>query len=110
MSLQKKQDNTMSSSRAENDDILIFRNGISQGLGNFSPLVIILKLNTCIISSASTFIEWYVRCTFKTFISPSLLKQLKCMSQFCTETTNEKNQFTKWETWIFNAILDQTKL
>ena len=29
---------------------------------------------------------------------------------FCSETTNENNQFSKWEIWIFNAILDQTKL
>ena len=32
------------------------------------------------------------------------------MSHFCRETKNENNQFLKLETWIFNAILDQTKL
>ena len=33
----------------------------------------------------------------------------KCTSHFCRETTNENNQFSKWETWIFNAILNQDK-
>ena len=37
--------------------------------------VIILKWNTCVISSDPPFIEWHVRCTFETFISPSFLKQ-----------------------------------
>ena len=32
------------------------------------------------------------------------------MSHFCRETKNENNQFSKRETWIFNAILDPTKL
>ena len=32
------------------------------------------------------------------------------MEYFCSETTNKNNQFSKRETWIFNAILDQTKL
>ena len=42
-------------------------------------------------------------------ISPSILKQLKSMNLIeIHETTNENNQFSKWETWIFNAILDQT--
>ena len=70
----------------------------------------ILKWNTCVISSDPPFIVWHVRWNFETFISPSLLKHLKCMSQFCRETTNETNQFSKCETWIFNAILHQTKL
>ena len=52
------------------------------------------------------FIEWHVRCTFETFISPSFLKQFKCMNHFYRETTN--NQFSKRETWIFNPILDQS--
>ena len=37
--------------------------------------VIILKWNTCLISSDPPFIEWHVRCTFETFIFPSFLKQ-----------------------------------
>jgi len=69
-----------------------------------------LKWNTCVISFDHPFIEWHVRCTFETFISPSFLKQLKCMNHFCRETTNENIQFLKWKTWKFNAILDQTKL
>jgi len=64
----------------------------------------------CLISSDPPFIEWHVQCTYKTFISLSFLKQLKCMSHFCWETTNENNQFSKWETWILIAKLDQTKL
>ena len=28
-------------------------------------------------------------------------------SHFCRETTNKNNQFSKWETWMFNAILNQ---
>ena len=31
-------------------------------------------------------------------------------SHFSKETTNKNIQFKKWETWIFNAMLDQTKL
>ena len=31
----------------------------------------------------------------------------KCASHFCRESTNKNNQFSKWKTWIFNAILDQ---
>ena len=72
--------------------------------------VIILKWNTCIISSDPPFIEWHVRCTFETFISPSFLKQEMRESLLYRETTNKNNQFLKWETWMFNAILDQTKL
>ena len=41
----------------------------------FYTMYIILKWNTCVISSDPPFIEWHVRCTFETFISPSLLKQ-----------------------------------
>ena len=37
--------------------------------------VILLKWNTCVISSDPPFMEWHVRCTFETFISPSFLKQ-----------------------------------
>jgi len=37
--------------------------------------VIILKWNTCVISSDPPFLECHVRCTFETFISPSFLKQ-----------------------------------
>ena len=33
----------------------------------------------------------------------------KFASHFCRETTNKNIHFSKWETWIFNAILDQTK-
>ena len=51
-----------------------------------------------------------IRSTFETFISQSFLKQLKNMSHFWEKTTNENNQSSKWETKIFNAILDQTKL
>ena len=42
--------------------------------------VILLKWNTCVISSN------------------------------CRETTNKNIQSSKWETRMFNAILDQTKL
>ena len=41
----------------------------------FLYYVIILKWNTCIISSDPPFIEWHVRYTFETFIFPSFLKQ-----------------------------------
>ena len=37
--------------------------------------VLILKWNTCLILSDPPFIEWHVRCTFETFISPLFLKQ-----------------------------------
>ena len=37
--------------------------------------VIILKWNTCVISSDPPLIEWNVRCTIETLISPSFLKQ-----------------------------------
>ena len=57
-----------------------------------------------IISREPPFIEWHVRCTFETFISPSFLEK---DMHFCRETTNKNNQFSKWETCIFNAILDQ---
>ena len=30
-----------------------------------------------------------------------------CVSHFCRETTEENYQFSNWETWIFNAILDR---
>ena len=43
-------------------------------------------------------------------LKPSFLHRFwskKCASHFCRETTNKNNQFSKWETWIFNAILDQ---
>ena len=46
-------------------------------------------------------------------LKPSYLHRFwskKCMSHFCRETTNKNDQFSKWETWIFNAILDQAKL
>ena len=33
--------------------------------------VLIFKWNACLISSDPPFIEWHVRCTFETFISPS---------------------------------------
>ena len=72
--------------------------------------VIILKWNTWVISSDTSLFEWYVWCTFETFISPSFLKQEMHESLFCRETTSKNNQFLKWETWIFNTMLDQTKL
>ena len=31
------------------------------------------------------------------------------MSHICRETTNKNYQFSKWETWIFNAILGSDK-
>ena len=48
------------------------------------------------ISIDPPFIEWHVRCTFETFISSSFLKQE--IHHSCKETTNENNQFSKWET------------
>ena len=44
---------------------------------------------------------------------PSFLHRFwskKCASHFCRETRNKNIQFSKWETWMFNAILDQTNL
>ena len=32
---------------------------------------------------------------------------IKGGSHFCRETTNKNNQFSKWETWMFNAMLNQ---
>ena len=46
-------------------------------------------------------------------LKPSYLHRFlskKCFSQFCRETTNKNYPFSKWETWIFNVILDRTKL
>ena len=40
--------------------------------------------NLCVISSDPPFIEWHVRCTFETFISPSFWKQ-ELLSHFCRE-------------------------
>ena len=60
-----------------------------------------------VISSDPPFIKWHD--LFETIISPSFLKQ-EMYVQFCRETTNENNQFSKWETWIFNTTLDHTNL
>ena len=46
-------------------------------------------------------------------LKPSFLHRFwskKCASTFCREISNKNIQFSKWEIWIFNAILDQTKL
>ena len=54
-----------------------------------------------------------VVCLIYVPLKPSYLHRFwskKCFSHFCIETTNKKNQLSKCETWIFNAILDQTKL
>ena len=45
-------------------------------------------------------------------LKPSFIHRIwskKCASHFCRETTNKNNQFSKWETWMFKAILDQIK-
>ena len=39
-------------------------------------------------------------------LKPSFLHRFwskKCASHFCRETTNKNIQFSKWETWVFNA-------
>ena len=51
--------------------------------------------------------------SFDVPLKPSYLHRFwskKCFSHFCRETTNKNDQFSKWKTWIFNSILDQTKL
>ena len=62
----------------------------------FKMVIVGLKGTVSVISSDLAFIEWHVRCTFETFISPSFLKQLKCNnSHCCRDTANENNQFSK---------------
>ena len=56
-----------------NENFLV--KGKSKILKYFLYDVIILKWNTCVISSDLPFTEWHVRCTFETFISSSFLKQ-----------------------------------
>ena len=67
-------------------------------------MIKVFKWNAFFISSDLPFMEWHVRFTLETFISPSFLKQEMHFIYFCRETTNKKNQFSKWETWIFNEI------
>ena len=66
--------------------------------------VITLK---CVISSDPPFTEWHVKCTFETF---SIVSEARNARVTFVEKPQKNIQFSKWKTWIFNAILDQTKL
>ena len=69
----------------------------------------VLKWNTWVISSDPPFIKWHVRCTIETFISiVSDSEARNARVTFVEKAQNKNNQFSKWKTWIFNAILDQT--
>ena len=66
--------------------------------------VMILKRNTCVISCDPPFIGMYLR-----NLHFSIVSEVR-VTFVAREITNKNNQFSIWETWIFNAILDQTKL
>ena len=69
----------------------------------------VLKWNTWVISSDPPFIKWHVRCTIETFISiVSDSEARNARVTFAEKAQNKNNQFSKWKTWIFKAILDQT--